>query len=46
MFVHLLTHEPDEINAQRHMKRMMELFVTGFMKMALVSKNEISQTTG
>ena len=40
-FVHLLTHEPDEANAQRQMKRMMEFFVTGFMKMALIPEGEI-----
>ena len=40
-FVHLLTHEPDEANAQRQMKRMMEFFVTGFMKMALISEDEM-----
>ncbi len=40
-FVHLLTHEPDEVNAQKQMKRMMEFFVTGFMSMALIPENEI-----
>lgn len=40
-FVHLLTHEPDESNAQRQMKRMMEFFVTGFVNMALIPENEI-----
>ena len=40
-FVHLLTHEPIEANAQRQMKRMMEFFVTGFMNMALISEEEI-----
>lgn len=40
-FVHLLTHESDEESAQRQMKRMMEFFVTGFMKMALIPENEI-----
>lgn len=39
-FVHLLTHEPNEANSQRQMKRMMEFFVTGFMKMALIPENE------
>lgn len=35
-FVHLLTHEPNEIDAQKQMKQMMEFFVSGFMKMALI----------
>lgn len=39
-FIHLLTHELDEKRALRQMRRIMDFFVQGFMKMALVPEDE------
>ncbi|MBQ8687002.1 MAG: TetR/AcrR family transcriptional regulator [Ruminococcus sp.] len=39
-FIHLLTHEPDEACALRQMRRIMDFFVHGFVKMALVPDDE------
>ena len=35
-FIHLLTHEPDEVNAHRQMKKIMDFLVNGFASLVLI----------
>ncbi|MGN1224181.1 MAG: TetR/AcrR family transcriptional regulator [Ruminococcus sp.] len=42
-FIHLLTHEPDEQMALRHMRRIMDYLVKGWLEMILTPETENNQ---
>lgn len=39
-FIHLLTHEPDEFKAVKHMQRIMNYIIRGWMEMILIPDDE------